>query len=230
VPKRLQAALRSTEEQLREPGQAQEAARAQGRPPLDERSLVTLSPANRPGAVLTLGAGVASLSRMFERGDAPEARLTHAANVLQRAYHFQRVILCLKDPATGVFRAQIVSGKAPDTTAAQFGFKEMAAHDLFNAAVLQNADIYIRDATDAKLQQNLPSWFKLTCPDAKSFLLLSISGAAGTVGFFYADHADKNVPGLTGEEVHLVKTLKQLAWLAVHQAHSAVQQRSPSPS
>jgi GAF domain-containing protein len=53
-------------------------------------------------------------------------------------------------------------------------------------------------------------------------LLLSISGAGGTVGFFYADNADKNVPGLTGEEVQLVKTLKQLAWVAVHQAQSAV--------
>jgi len=223
APKRLQIALRSTAEHLRERGAAPvEAAPVRSGRMLDESSLVTLSPANRPGALLTLGAGVASLSRMFERGEPPESRLSHAANVLQRAYHFQRVILCLKDPATGVFRAQMVSGKAPDTTAAQFGFKEMATHDLFNAAVLQSADIYIRDATEPKLQQNLPPWFKLTCPDAKCFLLLSISGAGGTVGFFYADHADKNVPGLTGEEVQLVKTLKQLAWVAVHQARRAV--------
>ena len=223
APRRLQAVLNSTEEHSRERGPAQEASgRVRSRTRIEESSLITLSPSNRPGTLLTLGAGVASLSRMFERGEPPEARLNHAANVLQRAYHFQRVILCLKDAATGVFRAHIVSGKAPDTTAAQFGFKEMATHDLFNAAVLQSADIYIRDATEAKLQQNLPPWFKLTCPDAKSFLLLSISGAGGTVGFFYADHADRNMPGLTGEEVQLVKTLKQLAWVAVHQAQSAI--------
>jgi HD-like signal output (HDOD) protein len=222
TPRRLQAALRSSDEHSSERGPAKEAlVPVRGGTPLDENRLVTLSPANRPGALLTLGAGVASLSRMFERGEPPKARLRHAANVLQRAYHFQRVILCLKD-AAGVFRAQIVSGKAPDTRAAQFGFKEMAVHDLFNAAVLQSADIYIRDATEAKLQQNLPEWFKLTCPDARSFLLLSISGAGGTVGFFYADHADKNVPGLTGEEAQLVKTLKLLAWVAVHQAQSGI--------
>jgi GAF domain-containing protein len=158
---------------------------------------------------------------MLERGDPVEARLTHAARVLQRAYEFQRVILCLKDAATGAYRARVLVGKAPETAQAAFGFKELGAHDLFNAAVAQRADIYIRDVADAKLQQNLPLWFKLTCPDAKSFLLLSIASADGTLGFFYADHARANPPGLTHEEVDIVKTLKQLTWVAVRQEQSA---------
>lgn len=218
--RRLQEALRATD--AREHGSVVgEASHANaGHAPLDTSPL-TLSPWNRPGAALTLGAGVASLLRMLERGDPVEARLTHATRVLQRAYEFQRVVLCLKDAATGVYRARVVVGKAPETAEAAFGFKELAAHDLFNAAVAQRADIYIRDVVDAKLQQNLPLWFRLTCPDAKSFLLLSIASADGTLGFFYADHARANTPGLTLEEVGIVKTLKQLTWVAVRQEQSA---------
>ena len=217
--RRLQEALRATD--AREHGSAFGGtlhANA-GHMPLDTSPL-TLSPWNRPGPALTLGAGVASLLRMLERGDAVEARLTHAARVLQRAYEFQRVVLCLKDAATGVYRARVLVGKAPETAEAAFGFKELAAHDLFNAAVAQGADIYIRDVADAKLQQNLPLWFKLTCADAKSFLLLSMASADGTLGFFYADHARANMPGLTHEEVEIVKTLKQLTWVAVRQERS----------
>jgi HDOD domain len=221
VPRRrLQEALRATDAREHDSKFGRTPHEDAGHVPLDTSPL-TLSPWNRPGAALTLGAGVASLLRMLERGDAVEARLTHAARVLQRAYEFQRVILCLKDAATGVYRARVLVGKAPETAEAAFGFKELGAHDLFNAAVAQGADIYIRDVADAKLQQNLPLWFKLTCPDAKSFLLLSIASADGTLGFFYADHARANRPGLTHEEVEIVKTLKQLTWVAVRQEQGA---------
>jgi hypothetical protein len=157
------------------------------------------------------------LSRMMERGDDAEARLMHAALVLQRAFHFQRVVLCVKDTATNVYRTRMVAGKPPDTSEATFSFKEHAAHDLFNAAVAQGADIYIRDVAEAKLQVNLPTWYKLVCSDAKSFLLLSVSGAGGATAFFYADHARTNVAGLTEEEIQLVRTLKQLTWIALRQ-------------
>ena len=99
-----------------------------------------------------------------------------------------------------------------------FGFIEMIGHDLFNAAVLQNADVYIRDATDARLQKSLPAWFHRTCPDAKSFLLLPLGGEGGCVGFFYADHREANVSALTREEVDLIKGLKRQAWVAALQA------------
>lgn len=224
--KGLTEALRVTDQHTRE--RDREAGATGGtttREFYDENNPLTLSPSNRPGPALILGAGIANLARMLERGDAPEGRLKHATDVLQRAYGFQRVILCLRDPATGVFRIRIVSGRMPDTTETVFGLREIGHHDLFNAAVLQGADIYIRDATDAKLQPNLPSWFKLTCPDAKSFLLLSIGDDGGPLGFFYADHARTNVPGLTGEEVKLIKFLKQHTWVAVRQEQGAAGER-----
>lgn len=185
---------------------------------LDELSLFTLSPSNRPGASMTLGAGVMSLSRMLERDEPAEARLAHATQVLQRAFDFQRVVLCLKRPTGGAYSVRFTAGKAPRTDEVHFGFVEMNRHDLFNAAVLQKADVYIRDATDTRLQKSLPEWFHRTCPDAKSFLLLPLSGDDACVGFFYADHREPNVSALTREEVDLIKSLKRQAWIAALQA------------
>jgi HD-like signal output (HDOD) protein len=185
---------------------------------LDELSLLTLSPSNRPGASLTLGAGVMSLARMHERDEPADARLKHATEVLQRAFGFQRVVLCLKRPVSRMYSVRFVAGKPPRTDEVHFGFVEMTGHDLFNAAVLQNADVYIRDATDARLQKNLPAWFHRTCADAKSFLLLPLGGDSGCAGFFYADHREANQSALTREEVDLVKGLKRQAWIAAHQA------------
>ena len=78
---------------------------------LEDANLVTLSPSNRAGASLTLGAGVASLSRMLERHQSPEAICTHGLQVLKRAFEFQRVFLDLADAfLAGVGEAGVLLG------------------------------------------------------------------------------------------------------------------------
>jgi hypothetical protein len=189
---------------------------------IDSNNPLTLSPANRPSPELTLGAGIASLSRMLEQGASAQLRLQHAADVLQRAFDFQRVVLCVKHPASAVFAIRLAAGKMPHTTQAQLELAHAGHQDLFQVATARQADIYIRDATDPKLQASLPQWFKSAFPDAKSFLLLPVGDSDGSVGFFYADHGRANVQGLTGEEMRLLKTLKQAIRSAVRQEQAAV--------
>ena len=198
---------------------------------LDDHDLMTLSPSNRPGASLTLGAGVIALSRMIERDEPPASTIEHAVGVLQRAFQFQRVLLCAKEVSTQVYSVRALSGRMHAAAKHAFGFREMAGHDLFNAAVLQDADVYIRDASDARLQKSLPAWFKSACPDAQSFLLLPLAAGAGPVGFLYADYGRSNVQRLTQEEVQLVKTLKQQVTIALHRdrAFAAGRELDDSP-
>ena len=221
VRKGLKQALRATDEHARDLGQAVGlfGIGAAG-DCVDASTVVALSPSNRPGASLTLAAGVTSLRRMIERESAPEAMLKYAAEVLYLAYDFQRVLVCLKHPSSGVYGVHTVVGKALRSAEASFGFKEMGAHDVFNIAVLQNADVYIRDTGDPRLLKNLPDWLKTSCPNARSFLLLPIANETKSIGFFYADHHEPHVARFTQEEVQLLKTLKQQAWIAAHRAQS----------
>jgi HD-like signal output (HDOD) protein len=217
--RRLREMLRLVDERTRELGQALGVfgAGTAGNC-LDDNDLMTLSPSNRPGASLTLGAGVIALSRMIEREEPPARLLRHALDVLLRAFQFQRVVLCAKDDATRRYAVRAAVGRAPIETGAVFGFQEMASHDLFNAALLQHADVYIRDAADPTVQKSLPEWFKSACADARSFLLLPLGGASGTIGFLYADYGRSNVQRLTHEEVQLVKTLKQQVSIALRRS------------
>jgi HD-like signal output (HDOD) protein len=220
--KRMRETLRVVDERARELGQALGVfgTGAAGNC-LDDIDLMTLSPSNRPGASLTLGAGVIALSRMIERDEPLVAALDHAVGVLHRAFEFQRVVLCAKDAATQVYSIRSTAGRLPRIAEHAFGFKEeMVSHDLLNAVVLQGADIYIRDATDPRVQKSLPAWFKAVCADARSFLLLPLATAGESVGFLYADHARSNVQRLTHEEVQLIKTLKQQVSVALRQEQS----------
>jgi GAF domain-containing protein len=95
-----------------------------------------------------------------------------------------------------------------------FAFQDVGAHDLVNAAMMQNADIYIRDARDPTLQANLPDWLRESCPDARSFLLLPLGSGEAPIGLIYADHRDTHLTRFTHEEVELIKTLKQRTAIA----------------
>jgi HD-like signal output (HDOD) protein len=222
--KQLKQALRETDELARELGEGLGifGTGAAG-DCLEDKNLVTLSPSNRAGTSLTLSAGVASLSRMLERHQSPEAICTHGLQVLRRAFEFQRVVLCETDSAAREYRIGNLAGKALHAPQEQFALVVFNGNDLFTAALAKNADVYIREATDERLQKSLPIWHRATCPDARSFLLLPLSANGTPIGFIYADYAQSNVRRLTTEEVGLLKTLKTQIALALRQANLLAQ-------
>jgi GAF domain-containing protein len=86
-------------------------------------------------------------------------------------------------------------------------------------ALSRNADVYIREASEGRVQKSLPIWHRATCPDARSFLVLPLSANGATIGFIYADYGQSNVRRLTTEEVALLKTLKTQVALALRHAN-----------
>jgi HD-like signal output (HDOD) protein len=216
--KQLKQALRDTDERARELGEALGifGTGAAG-DCLEDANLITLSASNRPGASLTLSAGVASINRMLERHQAPEAVCTHALQVLRRAFDFQRVLLCETDLSTHAYRIGHVAGKALNAPQQLFSFVAPGGNDLFCTALTKNVDVYIREAADERMQKALPVWHRATCPDARSFLLLPLVANGATIGFIYADYAQSNVRRPTAEEVEVLKTLKAQIAIALRQ-------------
>ncbi len=211
----LKDALVISDEQARETGDALGIfGTGRGGDCFEAANAFTLSTSNRHGASITLGAGVSSLERMIEREAPQEAVFNHAAEVLHRAFNFQRVVVCLKDPTTSIYRMRLCVGHPPEFGGSKFAFKEMGAHDLVNAAVVQHADVYIRDAGDPALQENLPGWLRESCPEAQSFLLLPLHRGDASIGLIYADHRDTHLTRFTHEEVQLIKTLKHRTAIA----------------
>ncbi|MEO8626909.1 MAG: HDOD domain-containing protein [Betaproteobacteria bacterium] len=175
----------------------------------DAANVFTLSTSKRHVASIALGAGVTSLERMIQQDVSQEAVFNYAAEVLHRAFSFQRVVICLKDSTSGIFSMQLCVGRPPQLGGSKFVFNEIGARDLVSAAVIQNADVYIRDAREPALQASLPEWLRESCPDAQSFLLLPLGIGEPSIGLIYADHRGTHLRRFTHEEVQLLKTLKQ---------------------
>jgi len=216
--KQLKQALRDTDERAREQGESLGifGTGAAG-DSLEDGNLVALSPSNRARASLTLSAGVASVARMLERNQSPEAVCTHALQALRRAFDFQRVLLCETRVATRAYRVVYLAGKALHTPQQQLSFTAAGGNDLFTAALIKNVDVYIRESGDERMQKALPVWYRTICPDARSFLMLPLTASGATVGFLYGDYAQSNARRLTIDEVELLKTLKTQVGIALRQ-------------
>jgi HD-like signal output (HDOD) protein len=221
----LKRSLRETDERAREAGNALGifGTGAAG-DCLEDANLVALSPSSRAGASLTLSAGVASLSRMLERNQAPEAICTHGLQVLRRAFDFQRVVLCEAQDTASQYRVTYLTGKALHTPEQQISFHVPGCTDVFSAALLKSADVYIREANDERMRKALPTWHRALCPDARSLLIQPLHANGATIGFLYADYANSSTRRFTADEVALLKTFKAQIGLALRQATLLAQQ------
>ena len=222
--RQLKQALRETDERARELGNTLGifSTGAAG-DCLEDANLLTLAPSKRAGASLTLSAGVASLSRMLERNQAPEAICTHGLQVLRRAFDFQRVVLCETDSTASEYRVSYLTGKPLHTPEQRFSFSVPGRTDLFTAALMKDADVFIREAGDERMQKALPTWHRALCPDARSLLILPLTANGKTIGFVYADYGNSHARRLTADEVELLKTLKAQVGLALRKASLVAQ-------
>src|SRR3954453_2918577 len=217
--KQLKQALRETDERARELGNTLGifGSGAAG-DCLEDANLLTLKPSSRTSASLTLSAGVASLSRMLERNQAPEAVCPNGLQALRRAFDFQRVVLYETDSTVSEYRVSYLTGKPLNTSEQRFSFSVPGRTDLFHAALAQDADVYIREAADERMQKALPTWHRTLCPDARSVLILPLKASGTTIGFVYADYGSSNARRLTAGEVQLLKTLKAQIGLGLRKA------------
>jgi GAF domain-containing protein len=154
---------------------------------------------------------------MLEREQAPDAILMHAVQVLRRAFDFQRVLLCEAHGIATGYRLTYLDGK-PLYGTRRHGVIEPTGADLFSAALLKGADVCIGEATDERVQRALPRWQRTACPDARSFLILTLAARNAAIGFVYADYARSNPSRLAEEEVALLKTIKAQIGLALKKA------------
>lgn len=223
--KQLKQALRATDERARELGdQLGLFGTGAAGDCLEDANLITISPSNRAGASLTLSAGVASLARMLERRQPPEAILSHGVQVLRRAFEFQRVILCETDNKVSSYRIVCIGGKPVHASEQCFSFAVPARSDLFTAALVKDADVYIREAADEAMVKALPAWHRTMCFDARSLLILPLRASGNIAGFLYADFGQRSTRRLTSEEVELIKTLKTQIAVALRQAREVTAQ------
>lgn len=87
-------------------------------------------------------------------------------------------------------------------------FTVSSEKDLFVLAMQNNADLMIADAADIKIKALLPTWYRTSLEDARSFIVLPLVVNNSQLGFFYADRVLPAPEGVPSDEAALIKVLK----------------------
>ncbi|OGB05478.1 MAG: serine/threonine protein kinase [Burkholderiales bacterium RIFCSPHIGHO2_12_FULL_69_20] len=139
---------------------------------------------------------------------------------MYRALRFQRMVFCLRDPATGRLNGRFGLG---DQAAAlspvfQVPLRWPAGQppDLFGAVCLKGSDTLIADSQAPAIAQRLPVWYRQQV-NAPSFLLLPMMMKGAPFALIYADQARSGGLAVGDRELALMRTLRNQAVMAFRQ-------------
>ncbi|MFO1395513.1 MAG: HDOD domain-containing protein [Burkholderiales bacterium] len=162
-------------------------------------------------------AGIEDMTTGFAEGCDIANVLAIATETLHRGMGYRRTLICLRD-AHGAFHARFPFGDLPRDRLRRFAFDANPGTDLFWSVLLRNVDVHIRDLQDPAIAARLPAWHHAACPDARSFVVLPIVFRERPLGFFYGDRPCVDAPGLTAQELSLVRMLKGQTLIALRSA------------
>jgi hypothetical protein len=140
---------------------------------------------------------------------------------MYRALGFQRVIFCLRDPASGRLVGRFGLGDRAAALSPMFQvtlqWPAGQAPDLFGAVCLKARDTLIADSRQPAVEQRLPPWYRQQV-NAPSFLLLPMVMKAAPSALIYADHAVSGGLQVGERELALLRTLRNQAVMAFRQS------------
>lgn len=131
-----------------------------------------------------------------------------ALETLHKGMGFNLATVCLKDVKTNQLRARHFLGEYDSALENNFVFSENG-QDVFGLAISKNADLFIVDAKDAKVQNMLPEWHLKLLPATSSFLVLPLVVANKRLGLYYFDRPCKSEEGISSEEMRIIKKIKK---------------------
>ncbi len=133
---------------------------------------------------------------------------------MYRSMDFRRVVLALLEPKSGQMAGRLGFGEDADGFIKAFKFPIKYSVDVFHGALKNAVDVYIANTSDAKMQADMPEWYK-RISDAGSFLLFPLVVNKRAVGLIYADHARANGLEIDKTKLNLLKMLRNQIVLAV---------------
>ncbi len=135
-----------------------------------------------------------------------------------RAMDFQHIVFCMRDAKADTLTGRFGLGEGVEAVVKAFNVKINATPpDLFAAVCLRGADTMIGDATEARIADRLPAWYRKSV-NAPTFLLLPLTVKGKPFGLIYADKGRKSSLALDDKELALLRTLRNQAVMAFKQS------------
>jgi HD-like signal output (HDOD) protein len=165
-------------------------------------------------AILLAGIQEATRTLVSEKATLRDV-ITLVLEALYRGLGYDRVLVCLKNAAKGMYETRAALGDNQARLMADFRFSCDKGTDLFHVALERNVDVQILNAREPGIWSRLPNWHHGLLPDTRSFLMLPLVLNGKVLGFFYGDRDTVDEHNITKDELDLVKALKNQVLLAV---------------
>jgi eukaryotic-like serine/threonine-protein kinase len=164
-----------------------------------------------------LAAGIQDISQaLIDDSVKPADVLCAIAEIIFRALAARRVLVCLRDAATGSMRARHGFGSDLEPALKHLRFA-LGGKDLFNLSLVRELDVLVSDASAEKIRAHLPGWFREHF-DAQSFIVLPLRLKQVPVAMIYAEAAKVDGVRVGPEVLALLRTLRNQALLAIRHA------------
>ena len=177
-----------------------------------------LTPRKDPRVTETLSAGIQDITNAMVEDFKLSDVLRMILETMFRAMHFDHIIFCMRDAKTEtmVGRFGLGSGVEPFVKSFKAPLKA-SPPDLFAAVCSKGTDTMISDASDPKMMQRLPQWYRQGL-NAQTFLLLPLLIKGAPFGLIYADKKMRGTLELDDKELALLRTLRNQAVMAFKQS------------
>jgi serine/threonine protein kinase len=186
-------------------------------PPPGEAGAVSAAAAPEAAAEAVLAHGIQDISDALLEERPLGALLGIALEVMYRAMHFQRVLLCMREPRGGSMCARFGFGVDAESKVPRFRFALADKQCIFNIALSRDVDVLISDAADPKIAPYVPEWHRRDL-GAQTFLLFPLRVREAPVALIYADREVAGSIVVNHKELGLLRTLRNQVLLAIKQA------------
>ena len=176
-----------------------------------------------PGSVShvsdTLSAGIQDITNAMVEDFKLTDVLRMILETMYRALAFDRIIFCMRDAKTEMMTGRFGLGGGVEPLVKTFKVPlKTTTPDLFAVVCVKGADTMISDATEQRIAQRLPAWYRSSL-NAPTFLLLPLQIKGAPFGLIYADKSERGTLELNEKELALLRTLRNQAVMAFKQSN-----------
>ena len=164
-----------------------------------------------------LSAGIQDVTNaMVNEGFALNDVLRMILEAMFRALGARRIVFALRDARTDVLTGRFGLGEGSEAAVRSLAVPLRETADLFTAVCLRGADTLISDATEARMQERLPAWYRKGL-NAPTFLLLPLQIKGRPFALIYADQQRPGALAVDDKVLGLLRTLRNQAVMAFRQ-------------
>jgi serine/threonine protein kinase len=176
------------------------------------------APLKDPRVTETLTAGIQDITNAMVEDFKLSDVLRMILETMFRAMQFDHIIFCMRDAKTETMTGRFGLGNGVEPLVKSFKVPLKATTpDLFAVVCNKGTDTMISDATEARIMQRLPEWYRKGL-SAPTFLLLPLMIKGAPFGLIYADKKAHGALELDDKELALLRTLRNQAVMAFKQS------------